>query len=55
MNQRVGIIGHLLGQSVGNFAYNCMRMERLGSAKLPNQGPKRCPMIPTLVKKDPEA
>ena len=46
---RIGIIGHLLGPNLGDFANNYVMMERLDSAKSPNLGLKRCPIKPALV------
>ena len=50
---RVGILGQLSGPRFDDFAPNCVRMEKLDSAKPPNLRTKRCPMIPTLKQYTP--
>ena len=46
--ERVGITGRLLGRSFGDVALNCVRTERLESAKSPNLRKKKCSMISKL-------
>ena len=48
---KVDIIGTLLCPRFGDLDCNCVRMERLDSAKSPNLGAERCPVIPTLLKR----
>ena len=51
MLPRVDIIETVLCPRFGDLDCNCVRMERLDSAKSPNLEPEKCPVIPTPFKR----